>query len=628
MLTMGCDSGGSGMEPPAPSDPPAVEPPADPLSVAIVSPAASYRPGAALELAVQGADIEAAVVTARIGARDVLITPLRPDTLGMLLPAVEAGDHTLTVEVEGETADVALTVASTDVIDDPEAYVKGKVEARAAAIRHTVDTETDPAVRAAFDARADALTNALSAWDALSPDEQVAVAYMVQEALATAEDKAATAAKTQCVASGFASKLKQLTIGATVFALAIEGGTVSLATAQPWWAAGFGILGALGGAAFLDAALDLKAMVPGVLNCVFASAIDVLGLEKNGTARLAFTHGVSETLAIQTGFSLNHNVIFMLSTAKRLMNTYADYVPSSWLDAFDVPTEKVWEAGAPADLALENLSTSTINGTLSRTEEQVSLTFRYVDADNQPSDAELFTFMLVSGGNRAVVEATLEPRSFEHNYALEIGNYHPDYSRIEPRQTIEPDQNLTLANYMTYMVRVTLDGVPVRVGEFGFDWMQYGFGETPTSGNDVVVNDHVVRIWDATHNRWAEVPLETLRLTNRAYDLLVGKSFTIKRYANGEWTGVKTIRFDADGTYTSANMDGSGSQSAHYNWRGDLVTPYLPDDCTYGIIQNEYIGAVHIGSLPLPGVVLHWLTVYEDGSVGPNIGCNLKFVPR
>ena len=227
MLT-GCDSGVD-----------SAEPDEEVFTLALVGDASSFIPGTAVELAVNGASVPTSgeiALLARVGETDVLLAPVRPDMLAFFVPAVAAGQHTMTVDFEGLTAEVPFTVAAYGQIENPTAYVAGEVENLSASLGAMIEAETDPAVRSHFQAQQEELDGALEEWAELPAEQQAMVAYYVRETVRAAETAAAEAARstgTECVSDDFADELGQLAVGAGVFALSIEGGTVSLATAQP-----------------------------------------------------------------------------------------------------------------------------------------------------------------------------------------------------------------------------------------------------------------------------------------------------------------------------------------------------------------------------------------------------------
>jgi len=94
------------------------------------------------------------------------------------------------------------------------------------------------------------------------------------------------------------------------------------------------------------------------------------------------------------------------------MEVYATYLPDSWLTVFDVPTGLRWQAGAPAGLALQDISTSDIEGALETPDDDLTLSFQYTAPDNQPRDAQPFTFASGLGGGSAVFDCTLEMPEF------------------------------------------------------------------------------------------------------------------------------------------------------------------------------------------------------------------------
>ena len=410
LVLAGCDSAGSEVNA------------EDDFTLAVVSEETSFTPGSAVELAVSHASVPTSgeiALSARVGETDVLLAPVRQDTLAFFVPAVAAGQHTMTVDFEDLTAEVPFTVAAYDQIEDPAAYVASEVEGLYVSLGAMIEAETDPAVRSHFQAQQEDLDDALVEWAELPAEQQAMVAYYVRETVRSAETVTAKAvhADTECISDDFAAELAQLTAGGVFAAWMTGGGLTLLKAGQPWWAAAAGVLGAVGGAVALEAVLDLKDMVPAVLECVFAQAMRMVdesaAMKAHGGASMAVisvTHGVSKTLAVETGFALQEAAASLLAEADALMHEYADYVPDVWLNAFDAPEDLVWEPGAPDDLALSSISDSGIWGTLEVSGDEVVLAFSYIDDENQLEEAQDFTFILGFGEETAEFEASLVPR--------------------------------------------------------------------------------------------------------------------------------------------------------------------------------------------------------------------------
>lgn len=401
------------------------------FALAVVSEEASFSPGSAVELAVSGATVLVPVrgelvLSASAGETTVLIAPVRTDTLAFVVPAVAPGRHTLTVDLYGSIAEVSFTVAAYDEIEDPTAYVAGQVETLSASLGASIEAEPLYPVRSHLQVQQEKLDASLEEWGELPAEQQAMVAYYVRETMRAANTAAAKAvlADNDCLPDAFARELTKLGAGASLFALSVAGGTASLATAQPWFAVAFGITGAIGGAAFLDAAQDLKAMAPNVYGCVIDKALRIVegsasGVQSSDTgahtrssmSAISFTHGVSKTFNVETGSSLQEDAAALLAQADALMHEYAAFIPDAWLTAFDAPEDIIWKPGAPESLALRGISDGRIEGTLEVPDDQVALTFSYRNADNQPAGTQNFAFTLGFGNETEEIEARLEPRT-------------------------------------------------------------------------------------------------------------------------------------------------------------------------------------------------------------------------
>jgi hypothetical protein len=201
-----------------------------------------------------------------------------------------------------------------------------------------------------------------------------------------------------------------------------------------------------------------------------------------------------------------------------------------------------------------------------------------------------------------------------YNYKIQIGNYFPDYSLIEPQQTLSPGDDFTTPNYMVRMVRLTLDDEPVLTGDLSLPWTQFTFGNIPSSGEDFRIDNYPVELYDATNHRYVSINLN-VNFTNKAFRTIVDKSFKVKMYSNGEPTGSEVvIEIDADGTMKYFQYD--EWRSIGYSWY-PLITPRTQNCGDYSI-SKEPIGAINFSGITLPGMILKWIIVYSDDTLSPN----------
>ncbi|WP_282017376.1 hypothetical protein [Salegentibacter mishustinae] len=155
------------------------------------------------------------------------------------------------------------------------------------------------------------------------------------------------------------------------------------------------------------------------------------------------------------------------------------------------------------------------------------------------------------------------------NYKLQIGKYE-GYSNPVVIHTLENGDDLTLPNYMTHLVRLTLDDVPVLVGngsETGWTGSDV-IGYYPESNEDINIENYGITVYDATNNKEVTISVN-LTLKNYGYNRFVNNSITIDYGSHGEAEGKpKNIFFYPDGTYKYVSNDGSSSHDGTYNYVG------------------------------------------------------------
>lgn len=207
------------------------------------------------------------------------------------------------------------------------------------------------------------------------------------------------------------------------------------------------------------------------------------------------------------------------------------------------------------------------------------------------------------------------------NYKLQIGDYHPDYSLISVQNTLSYGESVTLPNYMTQMVRLTLDDVPVKVGQYALDWTQFTFGDTPTSSEEISVKDYEVTLWDATHGKSVTIKLD-VTLTNQAFARIVNQTIVSDRGSYGEPGGFPiTITFSADGTYTKTYHDGSSAGSGTYGFVSVIAPSNQP--CTTYTITTPKSGCIYLPAESQNVFIPNYIYVYENNTLGANsfYGC-------
>ena len=259
-------------------------------------------------------------------------------------------------------------------------------------------------------------------------------------------------------------------------------------------------------------------------------------------------------------------------------------------------------------VAIYKIGSTPSQGELALDDENLGV-FTYTP-DNGFTGTDIFT---VIGANSFGDSEEVDVKILVNNgYVLQIGNYYPDYDLIEPVLTVENGEELTLPNYMEHMVRLIYQGEPVAVGEFGLPWTGIVLGDKPKSGDDLIIDDYQVKVYDATNRRTATISLDKITLTNGAYDIIVGNSFQIEN---------KIVKFNDDWTYNWRYEDNSSSGGGSFNFTPTITPANV--SCSDNTIDKYKIGSISMSKLNLGFALLGWIMIYEDGSVSANsfYGC-------
>lgn len=264
-----------------------------------------------------------------------------------------------------------------------------------------------------------------------------------------------------------------------------------------------------------------------------------------------------------------------------------------------------------------NVSVSDITGTV----EDFKVTFT-----NNSDTEQDFSFDIIFNDDGIIakksIEATLSIKTY--NYKLQIGNYNPDYTQISPLKTLENGDAITIPNYMTQMVRLTLDDVPVPVGQFGLGWTKITFGEIPSSNNDINNPDYSVTVRDAENNRNVSFKLN-VTLTNQSYRRFIGGTISADGGSNGTPNGTpRTITINNDKSYSVKYNDGSDAGSGTLSFI-DVISESHNSCSTYTDTRKK-VGCIRLssGSSGLFVWFPEYIYLFEDGSLGANsfYGCN------
>lgn len=208
------------------------------------------------------------------------------------------------------------------------------------------------------------------------------------------------------------------------------------------------------------------------------------------------------------------------------------------------------------------------------------------------------------------------------NYKLQIGK-NQNYHDKEVLYTLENGDELILPNYMYQSVRLTLDDVPVLVGENSGEWTGSDvIGDYPESNEDIYIENYGVTLYDATNEKNVTINVN-LTLKNYGYQRFVNKSITVDRGYYGTPIG-EPIRIDfrSDGTYQVTKFDGSEGESGNF----DFIAMFSPqkNQCQEFQTTGYAVAAILLGGgcdschYDYPKVIL----LYNDNTLHVRNNCN------
>ncbi|KAA9332370.1 hypothetical protein F0P96_12925 [Hymenobacter busanensis] len=270
---------------------------------------------------------------------------------------------------------------------------------------------------------------------------------------------------------------------------------------------------------------------------------------------------------------------------------------------------------AATTLAASNITVSGISNPNVQLVSQTGQQVKFKSLSGQP---ETFSYHLKVTKEGFVEEKDLTGKvlAVAYNYKLQIGDYNPDYTLITPQATYDNGQSVTLPNHMTQMVRLTLDGVPVKVGQYRLDWTPVVFGSLPTSAASVTQPTYQVTVYDATNNRNATITLNAT-FTNAAFARIVGQTITVDYRQNGtSGVGPITIRFGTNGTYTKTYRDGTSAGSGSYSFIPTNAYMYQP--CSTYTIRKLMDGCISLPSESSNVFIPNFMYIYTDGTMSAN----------
>ena len=224
-----------------------------------------------------------------------------------------------------------------------------------------------------------------------------------------------------------------------------------------------------------------------------------------------------------------------------------------------------------------------------------------------------------TNGLTKTVNAKVAVNNF--NYKLEIGDNHPTYTNINTVKTLNKGDYFSTPNNVIRMVRLTLDGIPVKMASGGGTWTQFSFGQTPISSSDITISNYGVTLYDYTNLRSVTIPLN-LTLTNSAYSRIVGNTFTVKHFRNNSLVNTQTISFKNDGTYTKLYSDGTSAGSGNYSFSKLISPSYVV--CTSYIINDDVAGAIYLPAESQNVSIPNYFIINSNNTIKANssYGCD------
>lgn len=226
---------------------------------------------------------------------------------------------------------------------------------------------------------------------------------------------------------------------------------------------------------------------------------------------------------------------------------------------------------------------------------------------------EEFTFSIRVSKEGFIQEKQVNGRvlSGTGQYRIQIGDYNPDYSKISVMETLNPGDQFLTPNFIERMVRLTKDGIPVKVGGNGLDWTGIVFGSYPVSATDIKFQSYEVSIYDYTNNKYVKIPLNVI-LSNKAYSMLVDKTFTLNTYYDGKLRSSGKISFALNGDFIVFDSNGNVSFKSQYTF-----TPAIsPSHYSCPTFENYEV----LGTIYLPGMSpYYYFNLTKNGGLRPSV---------
>jgi hypothetical protein len=226
---------------------------------------------------------------------------------------------------------------------------------------------------------------------------------------------------------------------------------------------------------------------------------------------------------------------------------------------------------------------------------------------------EEFTFSIRVSKEGFIQQKTVNGKvlSGAGQYRIQIGDHNPDYSKMSVMETLNPGDQFFTPNFIERMVRLTKDGIPVKVGGNGLDWTGIVFGSYPVSSTDIKLQSYEVSIYDFTNNKNVKIPLN-VTLSNMAYSMLVDKTYTLNTYYDGNLRSSGKITFSINGEFVVFDSNGKVIFKSQYSFAPAISPSYF--------ICPTFENYEVLGTLYLPGMSpYYYFNLTKNGILRPSV---------
>ncbi|NGP88356.1 Ig-like domain-containing protein [Fodinibius halophilus] len=383
------------------------------ITTEFVSSEPRFLPGELSQIRVEGAALSkesySGIINGEHEARLVPVQENGQDRLTFLVPELPEGEHTLQVRLAGLKQSLEFTVKSYEPISDPEQFttdIMDKVDSQLKTIQEQVG---DQVVADRIQQARDELANGRSKFGNLTEQEQQNIAYFINTNLDAFTDVVSGKRAKNGIDERRCNELRNRVVRWKIAVIGSIGGITASAELGIFQAAGAAVLGGVSIGSLLISLERLLEVRDQLLNkCAYKIGSDILaelsgqskkqkkvgsiGTSTSGTG-LTFTHKQSKSFQVKTPFDMPQDIKQLLNEVREALNGLFSYLPESWTDKISLDQFSYEAVRDPAEFSLQNISKSSIEGTLKTDGDHIELTFSYKQGQ-MPATAQSFTFEL------------------------------------------------------------------------------------------------------------------------------------------------------------------------------------------------------------------------------------------